>query len=94
MENAQDVIFGARLQSLSPSEMNSLHIDYGVKVLEVNKGRFKDIGMAQGYVIMGINGKKVKTPDDVKQLTDNGAKLKSIEGVLPDGTEFNYTFGR
>jgi Do/DeqQ family serine protease len=94
MENAQDIVFGARLQSLSSSEMNSLNIDYGVKVLEVNKGKFKDIGMAQGYVIMGINGKKVKTPDDVKQLTDNGAKLKSIEGVLPDGTEFNYTFGK
>lgn len=94
MDNDQDVVFGAKLQALSPSEMNSLNIDYGVKVVEVNKGKFKDIGMAQGYIIMGINGKKVKTPDDVKQLTDNGAKLKSIEGVLPDGTEFNYTFGR
>jgi Do/DeqQ family serine protease len=94
MEDAQDIVFGAKLQSLSSSEMNSLNIDYGVKVLEVNKGKFKDIGMAQGYIIMGINGKKVKTPDDVRQLTDNGAKLKSIEGVLPDGTAFNYTFGR
>jgi len=94
MEDAQDIVFGARLQSLSSSEMNSLNIDYGVKVLEVNKGKFKDIGMAQGYIIMGINDKKVKTPDDVRQLTDNGAKLKSIEGVLPDGTEFNYTFGK
>jgi S1-C subfamily serine protease len=94
MEDAQDIVFGARLQSLSSSEMNSLNIDYGVKVLEVNKGKFRDIGMAQGYIIMGINGKKVKTPDDVRQLTDNGSKLKSIEGVLPDGTEFNYTFGK
>jgi Do/DeqQ family serine protease len=94
MEDSQDIVFGARLQSLSSSEMNSLNTDYGVKVLEVNKGKFKDIGMARGYIIMGINGKKVKTPDDVRQLTDNGAKLKSIEGVLPDGTEFNYTFGK
>lgn len=94
MEDVQDVVFGAKLQSLSSTEMNSLNIDYGVKVLEVNKGKFRDIGMAQGYIITGINGKKVKTPDDVRQLTDNGAKLKSIEGVLPDGTAFNYTFGR
>lgn len=94
METEKDIVFGARLKSLSPSELNSLNIDYGVKVLEVNKGKFKDIGMAQGYIIMGINGKKVETPDDVKQLTDNGSKLKSIEGVLPDGTEFNYTFGK
>jgi serine protease Do len=94
METDQDIVFGARLKSLSPSELNSLNIDYGVKVLEVNKGKFKDIGMAQGYIIMGINGKKVRTPDDVRQMTDNGSKLKSIDGVLPDGTEFNYTFGK
>ena len=50
--------------------------------------------MARGYIILSINGKKVKTPQDVKDITDNGKTMKSIEGVLPDGTEFNYTFGR
>jgi len=94
MENEEDMAFGSRLQALSSEEMNSLNIDYGVKVLEVNKGKFKDIGMAQGYIILSINGKKVKTPGDIKQFADSGAKLKSIEGVLPDGTEFNYTFGK
>jgi len=50
--------------------------------------------MSQGYIILSINGKKVKTPEDVRQFADNGARLKSIEGVLPDGTVFNYTFGK
>jgi Do/DeqQ family serine protease len=94
MENSEDVVFGSRLQALSSEEMNSLNVDYGVKVLEVNKGKFKDIGMAQGYIILSVNGKKVKTPEDVKQFADNGTRLKSIEGVLPDGTVFNYTFGK
>jgi serine protease Do len=93
-ENAEDVVFGSKLQALSSEEMSSLNVDYGVKVLEVNKGKFKDIGMSQGYIILSINGKKVKTPEDVKQFADNGARLKSIEGVLPDGTVFNYTFGK
>jgi serine protease Do len=94
MGNEEDVVFGSRLQALSSEEMNSLNVDYGVKVLEVNKGKFKDIGMAQGYIILSINGKKVKTPGDVKQFADSGTRLKSIDGVLPDGTEFNYTFGK
>jgi serine protease Do len=94
MEDSEDVVFGARLESLSSSDMNSLNIDYGVKVLEVNNGKFKDIGMARGYIILGVNGKKVKTPDDIRQFSINGTKLKSIQGLLPDGTEFNYTFGR
>ena len=93
MENAEDVVFGSKLQSLDSNDMSSFNIDYGVKVLEVNKGKFKDIGMAQGYIILSINGKKVKSPADVKQFSDSGTKLKSIEGILPDGTILNYRFG-
>lgn len=93
MGNAQDVVFGSKLEALGENEMNSLNINYGVKVTEINKGKFKDIGMTQGYIILSINGKKVKTPDDVRQYSDNGTKLKSIEGILPDGTILNYQFG-
>ncbi|HEX7494443.1 MAG TPA: Do family serine endopeptidase [Bacteroidales bacterium] len=94
MEDAGDVVFGARLEPLSSEEMNSLNINYGVKVKDINNGKFKDIGMAKGYIILSINSKKVKSPDDIKQISKNGTALKSIEGILPDGTEFNYTFGR
>ena len=94
MEDAGDVVFGAKLEPLSSEEMNSLNINYGVKVQDINNGKFKDIGMAKGYIILSINGKKVKSPDDIKQISKNGTALKSIEGILPDGTEFNYTFGR
>ena len=94
MEDATDVVFGARLEPLSSADMNSLNIDYGVKVQEINNGKFKDIGIAKGYIILSINGKKVKTPDDVKQISKDGTALKSIQGIFPDGTEFNYTFRR
>jgi serine protease Do len=93
MESADNVVFGAKLEALGSDEMNSLNVNYGVKVLEVNRGKFKDIGMAQGYIILSVNGKKVKTPADVRQNSDNGTKLKSIEGILPDGTILNYQFG-
>jgi len=93
MENPNEVVFGSKLEALGSSEMNSLNIDYGVKVLEVNKGKFKDIGMAQGYIILSVNGKKVKNPDDIRQFTANGTRLKSMEGILPDGTILNYQFG-
>ena len=94
MEKSEDEVFGAKLEALSSDEMSSMDIDYGVKVMEVDSGKFKDIGIARGYVILGINGKKVKTPDDVRQFSTNGTKLKSIQGLQPDGTEFNYAFGK
>jgi Do/DeqQ family serine protease len=88
-----DIVFGARLASLGSSEKNSMDVNYGVKVVEVNEGKFKDIGMARGYIILSVNGKKVKTPADVREFTNNEKSLKSIGGVQPDGTILNYQFG-
>ena len=47
----------------------------------------------EGYIILTVNGKKVKSPADVRQFTNNEKNLKSIEGILPDGTILNYQFG-
>lgn len=64
-----------------------------MKVTEVNDGKFKDIGMQRGYIILSVNGKKVKSPAEVKQFTNNEKTLKSIGGIQPDGTILNYQFG-
>jgi len=70
-----------------------LNVDSGVKVTELTDGRFKDLGLKRGYIILNINGKKVKNPADVKQFTNNESNLKSIGGIQSDGTIFNYQFG-
>lgn len=88
-----DIVFGAQLEALGSSEKNSLNVDYGVKVVEVNEGKFKDIGMPRGYIILSVNGKKVKTPADIREFTNNEKSLKSISGIQPDGSILNYQFG-
>jgi serine protease Do len=88
-----DIIYGAQLEALGSSEKNSLNVDYGVKVVEVNEGKFKDIGMPRGYIILSVNGKKVKTPADIREFTNNEKSLKSISGIQPDGSILNYQFG-
>jgi S1-C subfamily serine protease len=82
------------VEPLSSDDKNSLNIDYGVRVTEINKGKFKEIGMPEGFIILSINGKKVKSTDEVQQITNNGTTLKSIEGILPDGSVLNYKFGK
>ena len=86
-------VYGAKLEALGSREMRSYNVDYGVKVLEVNDGKFKDIGMPRGYIILTVNGKKVKSPSDVMQFTNNEKNLKAIGGIQPDGTILNYQFG-
>lgn len=88
-----DYAFGARFESLSSSDKGSLNVDYGVKVTDVDEGKFKDLGIKRGYVILNVNGKKVKNPSDVKEYTNNERTLKSIGGVQVDGTIFSYQFG-
>src|SRR5450759_2814664 len=80
-----EVVYGAKLGPLASTDKRSMNIDYGVKVLELNDGKFKDIGMSRGYIILSINGKKVKSPADVRQFTNNESNLKSIGGIQPDG---------
>lgn len=87
------VVFGAKLEPLTPAEMKEFRVDYGVKVTELNEGRFKDIGIRRGYIILSVNGKKVKSAADVRNYTGNGGSLSSIEGIQSNGTYFSYQFG-
>ncbi|HEX2968844.1 MAG TPA: Do family serine endopeptidase [Bacteroidales bacterium] len=88
-----NVAFGAKLQAVESSDMKKFRIDYGVKVIDPGNGRFKDIGVPKGFIILSINGKKVEKPSDVRQYSNNESDLKSIGGIQPDGTILNYQFG-
>ena len=56
----EERVFGARLEPLSSSDMSDLDIDYGVKVIDLDDGKFKDIGMKKGYIILSRQWEKSK----------------------------------
>jgi serine protease Do len=88
-----DEIFGARFEALSNYDKRMFNIDYGVRITDLGDGKFKDMGLKKGTILLSINGKKVKSPDDVRQATNNENNLKTIEGYQPDGTHFNFKWG-
>jgi serine protease Do len=88
-----EVVFGAKLAALGSSDKNHMNVDYGVKVMDLNDGKFKDLGIKKGYVILTVNGKKVKNASEVRQFTNGESNLKSIGGIQNDGTVFSYQFG-
>lgn len=90
---AADVVYGAKLEPLSSSDKKKYDVDYGVKVVSPGEGKFGDIGMQKGFIILTINGKRVNSPDDVKRYSNDESNLKSIGGIQPDGTILNYQFG-
>lgn len=87
-------VFGARLGSLSSSDKQLFNVSNGVKIVELNDGLFKDMGLRKGTIIMTVNGKKVSNAEEVRQATNNNEKsLKSIQGITSDGRIFDYKFG-
>jgi serine protease Do len=93
MVEGAETVFGARLSELSSADREELDVSSGVKVAEIGDGKFKDLGIKEGYIILSVNGKKVKSAEDVRKYTNDGSTLKSIEGIQNDGTVFSYTFG-
>ena len=87
-------VMGATFEQLSTSEKQMFQTDYGVKIVSVDDGWFKDHGFGKGTIVISVNGKKVRTSDEVRQATNNGSTLKSIEGFESNGGYFNYRIGR
>jgi S1-C subfamily serine protease len=88
-----DEIFGARFEALSNYDTRMFNIDYGVRIIDLGDGKFKDMGLKKGTILLSVNGKKVRTPDEVRQATNNESNLRTIEGYQPDGTHFNIKWG-
>ena len=87
-----DLVLGAEFEELSKDVIDRYRISGGVKIINVGDGPLKELGLKNGYIITGINDKKVNGVDDIRNNLGGGKALYSIEGVQPNGTFFNYKF--
>ena len=85
-------VFGSKIEPLSAQDKQSFDLESGVRVLEVASGRFKELGMAKGFIITTVNGKKVNNATEIRDATTNEKTLNSIEGIKSNGTVFDYQF--
>lgn len=87
-----DLVLGAKFEELEEDVIDRYRIIGGVKIVEIGDGPLKELGLRKGYIITGINGKKIDEVDDIKINLGVGRALYSIEGVQPNGTFFSYKF--
>jgi serine protease Do len=82
---------GAELQTLDPQKAKSLGLSGGVVVKKINEGALNDqTRMRDGFIITKVNGKEVKTLDDLKNLIGTQSDI-TISGVYPGYNEpFEY----
>ena len=90
---------GATLTAIDEETARSLEIRGGVKVTDLaTDGRFASAGVREGFIILGVNGKRVTSPDEikaiVKQLTSASSQIQDrvlfLSGIYPSGKPAYY----
>jgi serine protease Do len=83
-------VFGTTFSPVTTGEKSQFRISSGVKITSISDGRFHDLGLARGTIIIDVNGQKVNSTADIRRATNDEKSLTSVEGFTPDGTYFKY----
>jgi Do/DeqQ family serine protease len=84
---------GATFGGLSPEDQSKLRITGGAKVVDIQPGKFKSIGLQKGFIITRIDGQTVNSPADVETaLQGKAGAYIEIRGYYANGMEAMYGF--
>jgi len=82
-------VLGAQFRELTEAQKKEMDTTYGLKVIKVTAGKFKDAGVPIGFVIQKVNDSSVKTIDELNNIVKESSKSKSpvlyIQGIYPTG---------
>ena len=82
-------VLGGNFRAITDSQKKQLNIGYGLEVLKVNSGKFKDAGITKGFIIQRVNDSAVKTIEDLQNLVKEASTSRNpvlyIQGVYPTG---------
>ena len=84
--------FGLVLQPISQQEMSNLHINNGLKIVEIRQGAFQGAGV-EGFIITSVNGKAVNSKNDLETaLSARRGRKTYIEGLYPNGMRMTFEY--
>ena len=82
-------VLGGNFRAITESQKKQLNIGYGLEVLKVNSGKFKDAGITKGFIIQRVNDSAVKAIEDLQNLVKEASTSRNpvlyIQGVYPTG---------
>jgi len=84
---------GATFEDVSEDEMEALDITGGSKVVEIREGKWKDIGIQEGFIITAVDKGAIKDTEHLIATLRGKQGGVLIEGVYPDGTKAYYGMG-
>ncbi len=89
IEQADIDVLGGQFRPVSNALKQQLGISYGLEVLKVNSGAFKEAGINRGYIIQNINDTPIRSIDDLQAIVKKSSTSRDpvlyIQGVYPTG---------
>jgi Do/DeqQ family serine protease len=86
-------ILGTEFETISDREKQKLDIDYGIKIKNLDKGKLRDAGLKEGFIITNVNKKPIYEVNDLKREIGNARGGILVEGIYPNGELAYYVFG-
>ena len=86
-------VMGAEFELVGNKEKQNLEIRNGIKITNLSKGKLKEAGLKEGFIITYVNKKPIFEVNDFKREIGNARGGILVEGVYPDGELAYYVFG-
>lgn len=86
-------VLGATFEPLSEREKRELGLQNGVRVKSVNQGKFRQVGIREGFILTMVNKKPVSNVNDIASILKESDGGIIIEGVDRRGSKAYYAFG-
>lgn len=83
---------GAIFEDVDDEELDELGISGGVKITDIGNGKWKSLGVKEGFIITQIDRSKISDVEDLETtLEDKDGERINILGIYPDGTKTYYS---
>jgi S1-C subfamily serine protease len=83
---------GVVLEALPKMERDVLAINGGVRVVTVQNGFFKKLGIPEGFIITQINNNEIESPEKLSDILEKIRGRVIITGVDINGRKVYYPF--
>ena len=92
LEKNENVDFyGMQLKNMSEDELENMGIENGIKVLNHRNNTLYRMGVTPGYILIEINGEKIKNTADLSSF-DSNIKINQMTFMSPDGEKERLIF--